>query len=109
MTLTWDAPGLTLTVADAGVGFDPGGLRGEGGTGGGFGLATIRHRIELLGGCMTITSAPGQGTRVTLAVLLPPTDQPAAPPTLPLPTAAPQPALALHSGSPRTLRDPPRR
>ena len=60
--------GLTLTVADAGAGFDPSSLRGEGGVAGGFGLARIRHRLELLGGCMDINSAPGHGSRITLAV-----------------------------------------
>ena len=86
VTLAWDESALTLTVADAGVGFDPTLLRGEGGTGGGFGLATIRHRLELLGGCMQIVSAPGQGTRVTLAVVLPSAAPPAgfpAPPPAP--------------------------
>jgi PAS domain S-box-containing protein len=77
VTLAWAPPDLTLTVADTGVGFDPTTLRGEGGTGGGFGLARIRHRLELLGGCMHIASAPGQGTRVTLAVRVLPADQPA--------------------------------
>lgn len=69
--LAQDGQSLTLTVADAGVGFDPSLLRGEGGVHGGFGLAGIRHRLELLGGCMHIDSAPGQGARITLAVLLP--------------------------------------
>ncbi len=63
VTLAWDARGLTLTVADAGVGFDPRGLRGEGGSGGGFGLASIRHRLELLGGCMTIAARPARAPR----------------------------------------------
>ncbi len=101
MTLAWDAPDLTLTVADAGVGFDPSGLREEGG---GFGLARIRHRLELLGGCMTVDSAPGKGTQVTLAILLQPTDQPAATPALFQPATAPQAASAPHPGSPRKLR-----
>ena len=62
---------LNITVADAGVGFDPTHLRAEGGITGGFGLARTRHRLELLGGCMDIVGAPGHGTRVTLAVRLP--------------------------------------
>jgi PAS domain S-box-containing protein len=101
VTLAWDPPGLTLTVADAGAGFDPHGLRGEGGGGGGFGLARIRHRLELLGGCMTLDSAPGQGTRVTLAVRLPTAALPVATPAPPQPTAAPQPVLGP---APETLR-----
>ena len=59
---------LTLTVADAGVGFDPTRLRVVGGTEGGFGLFAIRERLELLGGRLEIASAPGQGSRFTLWV-----------------------------------------
>ncbi len=105
VTLAWDARGLTLTVADAGVGFDPTGLRGEGGGGGGFGLARIRHRLELLGGCMTIVSAPGQGTQVTLAVRLALADQSTSP--LPLAQALPAPPptqLPPTPGRARPLR-----
>ena len=106
VTLAWDPPGLTLTVADAGAGFAPSSLRGEGGVAGGFGLARIRHRLELLGGCMNIDSAPGQGTRVTLAVLLPTADQPAAPPSGSgsEPTPSPQRAVALEAESLRKTR-----
>ena len=62
---------LTILVTEAGGGFDPGSLRGEGGVSGGFGLARIRHRIELLGGCLDVVSAPGQGSRITLVAPLP--------------------------------------
>ncbi|HYL81302.1 MAG TPA: response regulator, partial [Candidatus Acidoferrum sp.] len=106
LILAREAEALTLTVADAGAGFDPRSLRAEGGTGGGFGLARIRHRLELLGGCLQIVSAPGRGSRVTLAVLLPPAvDQPPAAPALPRPGAAPQTeAVAPELGRPRRLR-----
>jgi CheY-like chemotaxis protein len=105
VTLAWDARGLTLTVADTGVGFDPTGLRGEGGGGGGFGLARIRHRLELLGGCMTIVSASGQGTRVTLAVRLSLADQPPAPLSLAQAQPAPAPTqLPPTPGRARPLR-----
>jgi signal transduction histidine kinase len=82
VTLAWNPPGLSLTVADEGAGFHPKGLRGEGGVAGGFGLARIRHRMELLGGCMHIDSAPGRGTRVTLSVLPQLGDKPPATPIL---------------------------
>jgi len=49
---------LWLTVSDRGRGFDPASLTQSAG----FGLATIRERIELLGGRLTIKSAPGQGS-----------------------------------------------
>jgi two-component system CheB/CheR fusion protein len=49
---------LCLTVSDRGRGFDPQGLTEAAG----FGLLSIRERIELLGGRMRITSAEGKGS-----------------------------------------------
>ena len=63
---------VEILVADAGVGFDPTFLWVEGGVLGGFGLFSIRQRVELLGGTLTIASAPGQGGRFTLTVPLRP-------------------------------------
>jgi CheY-like chemotaxis protein/anti-sigma regulatory factor (Ser/Thr protein kinase) len=62
---------IQLTVADEGGGFDPLQLRAEGGSSGGFGLFSVRERLNLLGGRMGIDSAPGQGCRITL--ITPPT------------------------------------
>ncbi|MFH5804227.1 CheR family methyltransferase [Alienimonas sp. DA493] len=63
--------GLTLTVRDRGRGCEPEELL-EGGPApqavGGFGLASIRERVELLGGTMTVRSAPGDGMAVTIAL-----------------------------------------
>jgi CheY-like chemotaxis protein/anti-sigma regulatory factor (Ser/Thr protein kinase) len=70
VTVTQDAEGLTLTVADAGVGLDPRTLRVAGGTEGGFGLLGIRERLESIGGRLEIAGAPGEGSRVTLIVPL---------------------------------------
>jgi len=56
---------LCLTVSDRGLGFDPSQLRETAG----FGLLSVRERIELLGGRMRIRSAPGQGS--TLFVVVP--------------------------------------
>ncbi len=50
-----------VEVADDGRGFDPASLKP--GTGG-FGLFHLRERIGLLGGSLSIDSAPGQGCRV---------------------------------------------
>jgi PAS domain S-box-containing protein len=61
---------LTVTVADAGVGFDPARLRVSGGPDGGVGLLGIRERLEWVGGCAEIAGAPGAGSRVTLIVPL---------------------------------------
>jgi PAS domain S-box-containing protein len=49
---------LWLTISDRGCGFDPASLAQTAG----FGLLTIRERAELLGGRMTIKSAPGKGS-----------------------------------------------
>jgi PAS domain S-box-containing protein len=70
VTVTQDADGLKITVADEGVGFDPGSLRLAGGSGGGFGLLGIRERLESVGGHLEIASAPGDGSRFTLTVPL---------------------------------------
>lgn len=61
-----DAEGLEITVSDAGAGFDPARLRVGGGLDGGFGLFSIRERIESLGGSLRIDSRPGHGSRFTL-------------------------------------------
>ncbi len=59
-----------MRVTDAGDGFDPAQLWTAGGTAGGFGLFTIRERLELLGGSLKIDSAPGRGCRITLVASL---------------------------------------
>jgi signal transduction histidine kinase len=53
-------------VADEGVGFDPQAVRGRTGRTGGFGLFSIRERLDLLGGQMEVDSSPGHGSRFTL-------------------------------------------
>ncbi|HYE95116.1 MAG TPA: response regulator [Rubricoccaceae bacterium] len=56
-----------ITVADDGRGFDPGVIDYVGdGQGAGFGLYSIKKRLELLGGRLTVESAEGQGTRATI-------------------------------------------
>ncbi|HYL82057.1 MAG TPA: response regulator, partial [Candidatus Acidoferrum sp.] len=57
---------VVICVTDTGVGFDPSFLWVEGGVIGGFGLFSIRQRLELLGGRLDIASTPGQGSRMTL-------------------------------------------
>jgi signal transduction histidine kinase len=57
-----DGPeGTTIVIEDDGHGFDVAAtlLGGEG-----FGLHTMRERMELVGGTLTIDSAPGSGTRI---------------------------------------------
>jgi signal transduction histidine kinase len=48
-----------LIVGDDGGGFDP-----AYGRPGGFGLTSMRERADSVGAALTITSAPGHGTRV---------------------------------------------
>jgi PAS domain S-box-containing protein len=59
---------LTVVVADNGKGFDPEILRRGGATTVQFGLFAIRERLELQGGRFEVTSAAGEGARVTLAL-----------------------------------------
>jgi signal transduction histidine kinase len=58
---------LWAIVSDAGAGFDVQ-RRQLNSNGSGFGLANIRDRAELMGGCLEIQSAPGKGTRMTIIV-----------------------------------------
>lgn len=60
---------LHAWVEDDGCGFVPG--PGAGPVSTGTGLASMRERACLMGGRLTIASAPGQGTRVELVVPLP--------------------------------------
>jgi len=53
-----------LRVSDQGCGFDPQELKDASG----FGLLSIRERVELLGGRVKIASAKGRGTRVRIVV-----------------------------------------
>ncbi|MCL5281305.1 MAG: PAS domain S-box protein [Planctomycetes bacterium] len=55
---------VCLSVSDRGRGFDPAELREAAG----FGLLSIRERIELLEGRMKIRSAPGKGSTFSLVV-----------------------------------------
>ena len=59
------APGeIYLTVTDAGTGFDPVEAMGSRG----LGLISMRERLQLANGSMSIASAPGQGTIIRARV-----------------------------------------
>ena len=58
--------GCELEVRDDGVGFDPDARRGAG-----LGLASMRERMRLVGGWLTISSTPNRGTSVVARVPLP--------------------------------------
>jgi signal transduction histidine kinase len=58
--------GIRLMVSDEGAGFRLEESKNEKSASPGFGLFSVRERLELLGGRMQINSAPGRGTKVTL-------------------------------------------
>jgi two-component system, chemotaxis family, CheB/CheR fusion protein len=60
---------LLVTVSDAGAGFDPDQAQPTSGQGG-FGLLSVRERIQMMGGEVTIRSNPGDGTTVFIKVPL---------------------------------------
>jgi two-component system nitrate/nitrite sensor histidine kinase NarX len=54
----------TLTVEDDGVGFDPSTVASS--MEGGFGLASMRERVEQVGGTLDVHTAPNEGTRIVV-------------------------------------------
>ena len=54
--------GVSLTIEDNGQGFDPDAPRQRDRDKGGFGLINMRERARILGGELTVHSAPGRGT-----------------------------------------------
>jgi PAS domain S-box-containing protein len=63
LTLDFDDGGLCLRVVDDGRGFDPTALDTQL-PAGHLGLLGMRERVALVGGRLTVQSAPGQGTTV---------------------------------------------
>ena len=59
--------GLTLTIADDGVGFDADGAESTG-----LGLTSMQERVDALGGTIAIRSRPGAGTTLDIRVPAPP-------------------------------------
>jgi signal transduction histidine kinase len=59
---SWNAACIALAIRDDGCGFDPATVNP------GSGLANLRHRAAALGGTMTLTSHPGQGTAISLEI-----------------------------------------
>lgn len=55
---------LYIVVEDQGAGFAPAEVEEEGG----FGLTSVRKRIELVGGTVEVDAEPGEGTRVVLGM-----------------------------------------
>ena len=67
VTMSLRAPdqgrGLTLTIADDGIGFDAQAARP-----GHYGLAGLREQAQLIGATLTIDSAPQRGTTISVAL-----------------------------------------
>jgi signal transduction histidine kinase len=90
---------LEVIVEDNGVGFAPDKPGGSFGKIEGFGLFSIRERLNYFGGRMEIDSTPGEVTRVILSLPLQP-DQKKRPSHL----AAPTPVRgALPSAAPKVV------
>lgn len=69
LKLTREEDRLVLLVEDEGDGFEPAAARRPARQGG-FGLNSVKERLALLGGGLSVEAAPGRGTRVTLFVPL---------------------------------------
>jgi PAS domain S-box-containing protein len=60
------AGGIRLSISDNGAGFDPDAAQ----SGGGLGHISMRERIRIVHGALTIDSRPGRGTRIVADVPL---------------------------------------
>jgi len=60
-----EAQSLVLEIKDNGIGFDPQNIPS-----GHYGLLGIRERIRLIGGQLTLNTAPGQGTIIAIQIPL---------------------------------------
>jgi signal transduction histidine kinase len=67
ISVAYERSRLLLTIIDDGVGIAPEILR-RGGREGHFGLVGLRERAHRIHGALTLTSAPGEGVRLTLSV-----------------------------------------
>jgi signal transduction histidine kinase len=67
-----DGDHLRVAVEDNGAGFAPDKLSAPSGKMAGFGLFSIRERLNYFGGRMQIDSIPGQATSVVLTIPLKP-------------------------------------
>jgi signal transduction histidine kinase len=65
---------LMVMVQDDGVGFDVAAMESDYEQRGSLGMVNIQERAELIGGRLTLRSAPGQGTEVMIQVPWKPTD-----------------------------------
>lgn len=71
ITLTEASGRVQVTIRDDGRGFDPGAVTPTSSRGG-FGLVGMLERTRMMGGEMTVESAPGRGTSIIISVPLTP-------------------------------------
>ncbi len=62
--LECSGPVTRITIQDDGVGFDPGTVARS--MEGGFGLASMRERVEQVGGSILVRTAPNEGTTIVV-------------------------------------------
>jgi signal transduction histidine kinase len=67
VALTLEPAHIRMTIQDNGKGFDPDEVSPTS-AGDGFGLVGMAERTRMMGGDLTITSAPGRGTTITINV-----------------------------------------
>ncbi|MCC7191488.1 MAG: response regulator [Phycisphaeraceae bacterium] len=70
VTMTREGSRIIILVEDAGAGFDPGSVASGDTLSDHYGLFSIRERLALMGGDMSISSSPGKGTRIQLSAPL---------------------------------------
>jgi signal transduction histidine kinase len=68
VVLVADGPALNLVVRDDGVGFDASGPLADLQHAGHVGLVGMRERATAIGGILTVSSGPGQGTTISVRV-----------------------------------------
>ena len=63
---------IQICVEDDGIGFEPSGIDSGSGNAGGFGLFSVRERLNYLKGNLAIRSGSGRGTQIIVTVPLNP-------------------------------------
>jgi signal transduction histidine kinase len=66
IVLRADDDAVTLVICDDGVGFDVNAAQANALAGGSLGLIGMQEQVALAGGQITITAAPGSGTRIQI-------------------------------------------
>jgi signal transduction histidine kinase len=62
---------IMIKIADNGIGFDMGAVNANYDQRGSFGMVNMRERAELLDGTLSVESAPGRGTAITVLIPIP--------------------------------------